>query len=127
MEKPIAEITCWDYGECGISSEPSPEEIADAIAKGELEERDFQTDIDELRAEWYAKAREETSFEKAREKFARLARQYHARRTAYFVANPSWTDPLVLFLDNRIKDGAHRFRAAKYMRWETVSCEYVSD
>jgi hypothetical protein len=98
----IDEIKRKQYGEW-FSTEPSDEEVLTAVANREFEERGFQQCRNELAAEWFSHPPEEC---------LRLARQYHARRIAYFVVN-GWLDQLELTANGTLRDGAHRLRAAK--------------
>ena len=77
MQRRIAEIIDARYEVYGISCEPSEEEIADAIAKGELEERGFQKDLDLLNAEWNSKAN-------SREEYCSLQRQVSCSQNRLF-------------------------------------------
>ena len=84
MKRLIAEIPFVPYGfrQDGndYSCEPSHQEIQFAIDKGQLEDRGFQTHLDELSSEWASNAR-------SLQEFADRQREYNARRIAYFVVH----------------------------------------
>ena len=109
MTKRIDDIARKQYGQC-FSTEPSDEDVAEAIKKGELEERGFQEYEHELAAEWYRHPPTEC---------VQLAKQYHARRIAYFVVK-GWTDPIQITSVGKLRDGAHRLRAAKFKGEKTI-------
>ena len=53
---------------------------------------------------------------------ARLARQYHARRVAFFVVNGWEDDPIEVGRDNWLIEGGHRMRAAEQVGLEQIQC-----
>ena len=111
--KKLSEIDMGPYGFPGVSCEPSREDIEGAIAKGTLEERQFQADIQALNDEWNRNAGNE-------QEYFLLQKEYHARRIAFFVVN-GWKEPIVLHRDEKtVKDGLHRLKAADYLNMEYV-------
>jgi hypothetical protein len=113
LKKRLEEILNPDYGQYGISSEPSKADIEAAISKSEYESRGFQEHLEELNNEW------KVSVSGVQEYCERI-RHYHARRIAFFVVN-GWSDPVELHSDgSTVKDGLHRLKAAKYMQCETI-------
>ena len=80
VTKQIREIQRGTYGQWvggkALPAEPTREEIADAIFNRELALRNFQIDSDALAVEFYSQGEGEC---------IRLAKQYHARRIAFFV------------------------------------------
>lgn len=108
MRVPVDEIHNAEYGQYGLSSEPSSSDVATALAADELEIRGFQDDIDSLNAEWNAGSVDIQTY-------CIRMRQYHARRVAYFVNQGTWR-PITLAPDGRhVKDGLHRLKAAIYL------------
>ena len=113
LKKKISEIKCASYGVGELSCEPTKEEIEEAIKNENLEKRNFQDDLDELNAEWNLKS---NNFEE----YITFQKDYNARRIAYFIVN-GWSSPILLDEDGvTIKDGLHRFKAAKYLENEMI-------
>ena len=110
MKIRLEQIKNLPYGECGENAEPSEKEINEAIQNGELEVRGFQSHKYELREQWYNNP-----------DCARLAREYHARRIAYFVVN-KWDDEVEVGRDNWLIEGGQGLRAARHLRHETIDC-----
>jgi hypothetical protein len=116
LKRKISEIppVLYGYRDDGIfySQEPSPEDIQLAIKENQFEERAYQTDLEELKTEWRAKA-------KTRQECDDLVKTYHARRIARFVVH-GWTDPIALTADGRMNDGLHRLKAANFKGMDEV-------
>jgi hypothetical protein len=123
MKRLIAEIPFVPYGfrQDGndYSCEPSHQEIQCAIDKGQLEDRGFQTHLDELRSEWASNAR-------SLQEFADRQREYNARRIAYFVVH-GWTDPITLTAAGNMRDGLHRLKAAIFLGKDEVEVIVLND
>ena len=107
MRRRISEIKLRKYGipETSVSCEPTFEDIREALNYQTFDTRDFQSDLDTLKAEWTQGA------QGSLEEFGRLQRIYHARRIAYFIVH-GWNDPITVDADGWITDGSHRIRAA---------------
>ena len=121
MKRKILEIppVLYGYSDNGVfySCEPSLEDIQLAIKESQLEERGFQSHLEELKTEWQAKA-------KTRPKYDDLVRIYHARRIAQFVVH-GWTAPIILTADGRMNDGLHRLKAAIFNGMEEVEVTFL--
>jgi len=120
MKINVSEITDVQYAVGEVSCEPTLEEIKKAIKDNDLETRGFQDHLDILNREWNDKAKNEDEY------FA-LQRDYHRRRIAFFMVN-CWDFPILLYKDlHTIKDGLHRFKAAKYLGLEMIEVEVALD
>ena len=112
VTKQVKEIFNVPYGQDGIYCEPSMEDICKAINDNTLEHRGFQSDIEELRKEWYI-------VETGRYDYG-LIKKYHAERIAYFVVN-GIGDPIYLKDDGKtISDGLHRLKAAIFKGYDHI-------
>lgn len=125
-KKKIEEIVLVQYGECGISTEPTRDAVQKAIDNSELDSRNYQTDLDDLKEEWFGEVGSTsiTNQDQALA-FARAVRRYHSRRVAYFVVN-GWIDPIHVNSDGVITDGSHRIRAAMHKGVAEVEVFVVS-
>jgi ParB-like nuclease domain len=95
---------------------PHVKKSSKRLQKKISKQRAYQQDLESLKAEWNT----------IPEQFHLRAKEYHARRIAYFVVN-GWTDPIVLEQDARtIVDGLHRLKAAIYLGNETVEATIKS-
>jgi hypothetical protein len=116
MKRKISEIPPVRYGYVdngvGYSCEPSPEDIQHAINNNQLEERGFQSHLEELKTEWRANA-------KTRQECDELVKIYHARRIAFFVVN-GWKEPVALTAEGKVNDGLHRIKAAIFIGMDEV-------
>jgi len=120
MKKKVTEITNILYGIGSVSCEPTNEEIEKAIRENNHETRSFQDDIDELNDEWNKNASNEVDY-------LALQKKYHSQRIAFFVVN-GWHDPIVLYRDGcTIKDGLHRFKAARYLSMDIIDVIVTDD
>jgi hypothetical protein len=116
----VNDIVNTPYGENAVSCEPSPQDISDAIERGELEERAYQRDIDDLTAEWRRESKDNAL------EWYRLVKTYHARRIAFFVIR-GWQESIVLRADGQtIQEGLHRFKAALYLGMREVETTLVT-
>ena len=119
MTRNISELRCLNYGDTvnGVQfdCEPSWTDIQTAIDNRQFETRNYQDDLNALIAEWAAGSNNGHN----RAEWERLAKQYHARRIAYFVVN-GWTVPIVIDTSELVRDGTHRFKAAKHKGNSTI-------
>ena len=111
----VNEITLVPYAEFGCNCDPSRDDIQCALDEGNLEERAFQRDLEELKAEWL----QASNNARDAAEWIRQLKSYHARRVAWFVAH-GWSDPITIGSDGKIKDGLHRLHAAKFLGNEEV-------
>jgi hypothetical protein len=115
------------YGELNrFNTEPTFEQIEKALSDGRFDER-----INEG-------ASQQAMYDDCERKgkgdlntIMHLIQEYHAQRVAYFVKN-GWdeeNDRITLTHDGKLRDGGHRFRAARHQGREEVLVEYepVSD
>lgn len=111
----VNEITLVPYGDpaSGVLHEPSTDDVQGALEKGALDERDFQRDLEELKAEWRQASNNDA------DAWAREVKNYHARRVAWFVTH-GWNDPITIGSNNVIRDGSHRIRAAIFLGHEEI-------
>jgi hypothetical protein len=117
MLRKVTEITYSPYGQCDLSADPSDAEIETALREERFDNRNFQKDEAELRAEWQLGS-------PSCEEICERARQYHARRIAFFVRY-GWSDPIRLKSDGHtVHDGLHRLRAAKFLGRESIDVDY---
>src|SRR5436190_21826703 len=90
-----------------VVSDPTPEEICQAIEDDQLEARGFQSHKAELEKEWNESLPGE--FRANCIEYGRRCRVYHAQRIAFFVVNGWDGDPIELKPDGvNINDGLHR-------------------
>jgi hypothetical protein len=115
MKFPISALTMPHYSEANKDAEPSAEEIKLAVESNQLEKRGYQSDADELGREWREKSHGGVNVDE----WVRLVREYHVRRTAYFVVH-GWEDPITVNAEKTVMDGTHRYRAARYLGRETI-------
>jgi hypothetical protein len=108
----VADIPDVGYVVGNVSVEPSREDIQKAIDVGELETRGFQSNLKTLNDEWNA---EVSNYEE----YCSRQKMYHARRIAHFVVN-GWSEPIELTADGKIRDGLHRFKAARFLGLKSV-------
>ena len=111
MNRKISELGVTSYGIPGpqISCEPSKQEIVQAIANKDFDLRPFSgASQSALVDEWSQKANGNIH------EFARLQREYHAKRIACLVVN-GWSDPIEIDAAGKITDGNHRVRAADFL------------
>ena len=109
------------YGDAGHFTEPSREQIDEAIAEGRFDER---INDGASQKAMYDDVRREAGTDLRRA--IELITQYHAQRIAYFVKN-GWdeeNDRITLTHDGKLRDGGHRFRAARHLGREKVLVEY---
>lgn len=95
------------FGDTVRWCDPSDEDVQRALDEGQLEERDYQADVEELKSEWYSASKGGRDSDE----WVRQVKGYHARRVAFFVEN-GWDDPITITSDGQIRDGSHRLRAA---------------
>ena len=107
-------------GKLGINADPSNEDIALAVKNKEFENRGFQSHLKELQAEWEAGT-------PSHEEYGKRVKTYHARRIAYWVEYGWKGDPIELKPDGSMSDGLHRWRAAKFLRLETIEVKIVGE
>lgn len=96
--------------------EPTAQEIQAAINANELDERPFSENAAALLHEWTTNAKGIVS------EVARLQRDYHAKRIAYFVVK-GWADPIRMDANGGFHDGQHRLKAAKFLERETIAVQ----
>jgi hypothetical protein len=110
------------YGELGkFCTEPSAEEIDAALASGRLDER---INDGASQQSMYADCKRDGKGNL--NEIMRLIREYHAQRVAYFVKN-GWdeeNDRITLTHDGKLRDGGHRYRAARHLKREEGRVEY---
>ena len=99
-----------------MSAEPTRAEITEAVSKREFDLRNFQQHKDQLALESYSQGEGEC---------IRLARQYHARRVAFFVVNGCENDPIMICAHNVLEDGGHRLLAARHRDINAIDCVIV--
>jgi len=109
------------YGDAGHLTEPSREQIDKAIVEGRFDER---INDGASQKAMYDDVRREAGTDVRRA--VELITEYHAQRIAYFVKN-GWdeeNDRITLTHDGKLRDGGHRFRAARYLGQGEVLVEY---
>ena len=122
MRKRVADILNVHYVEvCGeqvCACEPSPDEIERDVRENNLENRGFQTHLEELMREW----NNADTFEG----YCERVKGYHSRRIAFFVKN-GWSDQIILKSDGcTVHEGLHRLKAATYLNLEYVDVTCAS-
>jgi hypothetical protein len=100
--------------EFNVGIEPfTVQDVQAAVAANQVDDRAHQSP--ELQAAYDAERSKGADHVKA------WMREYHIRRTAYFVTN-GWAGPLTLDAAGWIRDGAHRLLAAAVRGDEFVDC-----
>lgn len=96
---------------------PTIAEIDKAVElakSGKLEEREFSANPDALAQALIKEAQGDLS------KFCLLSREYHAERVAYLVIKKWEEFPIEVMANGDMRDGQHRWLAAKYLELEEV-------
>ena len=117
----VRDLILRDYGDTvndqQIRCEPTTDDIRNAISSGDLEERNYQQDLESLKNEWLQACQNSAN---PLGEWKRIVTRYHANRIAYFVEN-GWTHPISIRSNGEVTDGTHRAKAAIYMGLETVA------
>lgn len=96
-----------------FATEPTPDEIGQAVANRDLEPTPYSDRSQELTDQWVRESGGDLN------DLLRRSRQYHARRIAYLVVH-RWTDPIVLDWNEKMIDGTHRLKAARHLKLPEV-------
>jgi len=99
-----------------VICEPTSKDISDAIKAGRLETRNYQTDLEALKAEWMSECQNCLN---PLETWKRVVTKYHAERIAYFVQN-GWEHPISVNTEAAVTDGTHRVKAAIFKGFSEV-------
>ena len=81
--KKLSDLILCSYVEHGVSTEPSNEEIRQAVANGDLEERGMDEHQDQIKA-WLLAGSNNGQDTGA---WVRMMKKYHTERVAYWVKN----------------------------------------
>lgn len=125
IKKKLSDLLPCPYAECGISVEPSDEEIRLAVEKVDLEERGMDQHHAEIKAWLFAGSNNGSDVAAV----VRMMKDYHARRVAYFVVNglPAGDPhPITITGENRVIAGNHRVRAARFLKMTEVEVGIAS-
>lgn len=112
----LSEIVSVPYVEFGVNCDPSQDDIQNALDEDNLEKRGYQSDLKELKVEWF----EASNNRQDVAAWIEVVKSYHARRIAWFVRH-GWDDLITIDRNGNIKDGLHRLHAAKHLGREKIA------
>jgi len=123
--KKLSDLILCRYEECGVSVEPTDQEIQLAIDKGEFETRGMDEHQDHIRA-WLL---EGSNNGQNIDAVVRMMKEYHTKRVAYWVVTDWPKDdkhPITVNQMSQVTAGNHRVRAAQY-KAANDACEPITE